>query len=203
MTGFWQGRGRNFLAMIVAVLLIGGGSVLAFRSPAEVEAVAFEEAELRLRVDLSERRLYVEQNGEVIKRFRVAVGKPQHPTPRGDFNMRRVIWNPRWVPPNAEWARDRVARGPGDPKNPMGKVKVFFRDPDYYLHGTNDEASIGTAASHGCVRLRNADIIELSRLLVEHGGGPVKPNMIQRILNRTRQEHEARLSRAVPLRIQA
>jgi len=200
----WPIRRRMAAALIAATVLAGAGSLVALRAPHEVvEAAAFEDAAFRLRVDLSERRLYVEENGKVVKHYEVAVGKAQHPTPRGNFAVRRVIWNPRWVPPNAEWAKGKQARAPGDPKNPMGRVKAFFKEPDYYLHGTDEESSIGRAASHGCVRLRNADIIELSRLLVEHGGAPMQPGMIQRILNRTRQEHEVRLSRPVPIRIQA
>lgn len=130
-------------------------------------------------------------------------GKQGHATPRGNFAIQRVIWNPRWVPPDSEWARGKKPREPGDPRNPMGRVKAFFREPTYYIHGTDDEASIGRAASHGCVRMRNEDVIELSRLLVEHGGAPLDPGALQRIINRVRQSHEARLSSPVPLRIQS
>jgi murein L,D-transpeptidase YcbB/YkuD len=193
----------RIMVVMLGILLLGGGAFWATRPPAEIEAESFESATVRLRVDLSERRLYVEENGSVARTYTVAVGKAQHPTPRGDFAVRRVIWNPRWVPPNSEWARGKQPRGPGDPHNPMGRVKAFFREPTYYLHGTDDEASIGRAASHGCVRMRNDDIVELSQWLVEHGGAPMEPGMIQRILNRARQEHEVRLSRPVPLRIQA
>jgi lipoprotein-anchoring transpeptidase ErfK/SrfK len=194
---------RITVVMLALLLLLGGGAFWATRPPAEIEAESFDTAAARLRVDLSERKLYIEENGSVVRTFSVAVGKSQHPTPRGTFAVRRVIWNPRWVPPNSEWARGKQPREPGDPRNPMGRVKAFFREPTYYLHGTDDESSIGRAASHGCVRMRNDDIIELSRWLVEHGGAPIEPGMIQRILNRARQEHEARLSQPVPLRIQA
>ena len=47
---------------------------------------------------------------------------------RGDFSVRRVIWNPRWVPPNSKWARGKKPMGPG-PDNPMGRVKIFFKEP--------------------------------------------------------------------------
>jgi lipoprotein-anchoring transpeptidase ErfK/SrfK len=194
---------RITVVMLALLLLLGGGAFWATRPPAEIEAESFDTAAARLRVDLSERKLYIEENGSVVRTFSVAVGKSQHPTPRGTFAVRRVIWNPRWVPPNSEWARGKQPREPGDPRNPMGRVKAFFREPTYYLHGTDDESSIGRAASHGCVRMRNDDIIELSRWLVEHGGAPIEPCIIQRILNRARQEHEARLSQPVPLRIQA
>jgi murein L,D-transpeptidase YcbB/YkuD len=113
-----------------------------------------------------------------------------------------VIWNPRWVPPKAEWAQDERPREPGDPKNPMGRVKIFFHEPDYYVHGTNAEASIGTAASHGCVRMLNGDVIEVAKLLMDHGDAPIEPGLIQRLINRVRQTREVRLADPVPLRVQ-
>jgi murein L,D-transpeptidase YcbB/YkuD len=194
---------KALLLAVLVLVVLSGGAFWATRPPAEVEAASFEGAAVRLRVDLSERRLYVEENGAVVRTYAVAVGKAQHPTPRGDYAVRRVIWNPRWVPPNSDWARGMTPKEPGDPRNPMGRVKAFFREPTYYLHGTDDESSIGRAASHGCVRMRNGDIVELSRWLVEHGGAPIEPGMIQSVLNRARQQHEVRLSRPVPLRIQA
>jgi lipoprotein-anchoring transpeptidase ErfK/SrfK len=196
---------RKILVAVALALLAGGGATafLATRAPAEIEAASFDDAAFRLRVDLGDRRLYVEENGAVVRTYDVAIGKQKHPTPRGSFAVQRVIWNPRWVPPNSDWAKGKKPREPGDPSNPMGRVKAFFREPTYYIHGTDDESSIGKAASHGCIRMRNDDIVELSRYLVEHGGAPIEPGMIQRILNRARQQHEARLSRPIPLRIEA
>jgi lipoprotein-anchoring transpeptidase ErfK/SrfK len=195
---------RKWLIAVALALVVGGVSMVfvATRPVAEEAVVDFDNAAFRLRVDISERRLYVEENGEVTGSYGVAVGKSQHPTPRGTYSIQRVIWNPRWVPPNSDWAKGKTPKEPGDPRNPMGRVKAFFREPTYYIHGTDDEASIGRAASHGCVRMRNADVIELSRLLVEHGGAPLDPGTLQRIINRVRQSHEARLSQPVPLRIQ-
>jgi lipoprotein-anchoring transpeptidase ErfK/SrfK len=195
-------RKAHFFAAIAAVLMIGGVAFVGTRSPADGPVPEYETTALRMRIDVSERTLYVEENGEVIGSYGVAVGKPGHATPRGSFAVRRVIWNPRWVPPEAEWARDKQPREPGDPKNPMGRVKVFFKEPDYYIHGTNEPGTIGSAASHGCVRMRNDDIIELSKLIMEHGGAPVEPGMVQRLINRVRQTREVRLTNPVPLRIQ-
>jgi lipoprotein-anchoring transpeptidase ErfK/SrfK len=84
-----------------------------------------------MRIDISERKLYIEENGDQVASYSVAVGTGAHPTPRGAFTVQRVIWNPRWVPPEAKWAEDERPREPGDPKNPMGRVKIFFREPDY------------------------------------------------------------------------
>ena len=196
---------RHIAGLVAALLMVAAVAFVGTRGPTDddVAPLAWEDAALRVRIDVSERQLYVEENGEVIGSYGVAVGASGHPTPRGAYNMRRIIWNPRWVPPKAEWAEDEKPREPGDPKNPMGRVKVFFKAPDYYIHGTNDTKSIGSAASHGCVRMRNGDIIELSKLLMEHGGAPVEPGLIQRLINRVRQTREVRLQNPVPLRIQS
>ncbi|HEX2189609.1 MAG TPA: L,D-transpeptidase [Longimicrobiaceae bacterium] len=132
---------------------------------------AAQDEPLRLSVDLSERTLYV-WGGEVEPReYAVAVGTEEHPTPEGSFTISRIIWNPAWVPPpNAEWAEDEERQAPGDPDNPMKAVKIFFDQPDYYIHGTDAYESLGTAASHGCVRMAPDDAEELARILMEHGG---------------------------------
>lgn len=190
---YWSGAGIGLLA--------AAGLAFAGTRPMDLDPDA-PPAAIELRVDVSERTLYVTESDEVIQSYSVAVGKPGHATPRGAYAVRRVIWNPRWVPPRTAWARDKTAKAPGDPDNPMGRVKIFFKDPDYYLHGTNAVNSLGQAASHGCVRLSNEDIIELAQLLMDHGEAPVEPNLVQRLINRVRQTKEVSLSRPVQLRVE-
>ncbi len=122
---------------------------------------------VRLELNLAATRLDLFRNDSLIARFPVAIGRPSHPTPVGAFAVRSVEWNPWWIPPPSDWSRGEAPRRPG-PGNPMGRVKLNFR-PLYFLHGTPDEASIGTASSHGCVRLRNADAIELAVAVMKAG----------------------------------
>lgn len=173
------------------------GTPTADSVTSSVAAPAESREPLRLEVSLEERRLYVLQGEEVRASYSVAVGKPNHPTPAGEFRIRRVIWNPRWVPPKAGWAKGKKPRGPGDPANPMGRVKMFFQEPDYYIHGTNNEQSLGGAESHGCIRMANEDVVQLAQLVMEHGGEPREPSWFQRILNRVRRSSEVRLSEPV------
>lgn len=194
----------RWIASGLAVTLLGAGAI-GFVTQTDTREHAVEVAEadpsetLRLRVGIAERRLYVEVNGVPVDTMQVTVGTDRHPTPTGDFRIARIIWNPSWTPPpDADWARNRVATPPGDPRNPMGRVKMFFREPDYYLHGTNDERTIGYRGSHGCIRMRNADIVEIGRLAMEHGGEAREPNWFQRVLNRIRSTHEVRLSDPIP-----
>src|SRR5687767_4114230 len=141
-------------------------------------------AELRLEIDLSERELAVVQDGEVIDRLPIAVGKDSYPTPEGTFSIRKVVWNPAWVPPDSKWARGKTSKPPGHPENPMKRVKMFFKEPDYYIHGTGDEDSLGRAESHGCIRMRQEDVTRLAQLVMEHGGKPMPEPWYRRIFRR-------------------
>jgi lipoprotein-anchoring transpeptidase ErfK/SrfK len=139
-------------------------------------------AELRLEVDLEERQLKALVDGEEVERFDVAIGKETYPTPQGDFRIRKVIWNPSWRPPDSKWARGKTAKPPGHPENPMKRVKMFFKEPDYYIHGTGDDDSLGKAESHGCIRMNEEDVTRLAQLVMEHGGKPMPEPWYRRIL---------------------
>ncbi len=193
------------MTAFAAGLLVGGGGAAtqaAASERAEVAAAAAADG-FSITVDLSDRMLYVNRGGETVREYQVAIGQRRHPTPTGSFNVRRLVWNPRWVPPDAEWAKDKRAREPGDPRNPMGRVKIFFRSPDYYIHGTRETDSLGRAESHGCIRMRNADVIELGRMVMENGGASRSPGWFRRVLNRVSSTQEVRLSQPVPMRVRA
>ena len=195
---------RAALAAFVAGMLMGGGGAAAQQDTTRTDTARAGSAAsgpFSVTVDLSDRMLYVLRGDEVVREYRVAIGQSEHPTPTGSFNVRRLIWNPRWVPPDAAWARNRRPREPGDPRNPMGRVKIFFRAPDYYIHGTHEEDSLGQAESHGCIRMRNADVIELARMVMENGGEPRSPGWFQRVINRVRHTQDVRLSQPVPLSV--
>ena len=138
---------------------------------------------ITLTADLSDRKIAILDGGRVVREYGVAIGKASHPTPTGRFTIRKMIWNPAWVPPkNREWARGKKPSDPGDPNNPMQTVKIFFREPYYYIHGTNNPKSIGEAASHGCLRMTPGDAAELGAYLMEHGGQPREEGWFRRVL---------------------
>ena len=141
-------------------------------------------AGLHLEVDLSERRLDAIVDDEVIQTFSVAVGTEQNPTPEGDFAIRKVILNPAWKPPDAKWAKGKTSKSPTDPQNPMKLVKMFFKEPDYYIHGTGDEDSLGKAESHGCIRMHEEDVKRLVQLVMEYGGKPMPEPWYRRVFRR-------------------
>ena len=148
------------LAMITPLLAWAGFK----RAPADPGS-------MRLEVSIAARTLKVIEGGKVVKTYGVAVGRPSNPTPRGTFRTGTIDWKPWWRPPLTWWARNKKAQPPGDPDNPIQGVKIFFRAPDYYIHGTNDPASIGRAASRGCVRMTEGDAKNLARRIQKAGGG--------------------------------
>jgi L,D-transpeptidase catalytic domain len=105
-----------------------------------------------LDLDLSERRLRVQRDGHTIRSFPVAVGKPGAPTPRGRFYL-AAAWRPA-EPIYGRWAIETSA-GASITDWPGGGV--------IGIHGTNQPWLIGRAVSHGCIRMRNADILRLRR----------------------------------------
>lgn len=157
---------------------------------------------LRLEIDLSERELIALIGDREIERYTVAVGAKQHPTPKGSFVIRKIVWNPSWVPPDAKWARKESPKPPGHPENPMKKVKMFFREPDYYIHGTGDHESLGHARSHGCIRMDPDEATELGRLVMKHGGKPMPDPWYRRIF-RSKRTAVVRLSEPVQVHIRA
>lgn len=167
-----------------------------------VEGVLPQEAPLTLRADLGARILIVQRGDSTLKTYAVAVGQDRYPTPVGTFTISKIVWNPSWrPPPDAEWAKGKTAKGPGDPGNPMKVVKIFFQDPDYYIHGTGDVESLGSAASHGCLRMDPSEVADLAKLIMEHGGAPHDENWFWRILHSRREEKVVYLDNPVSLTI--
>ena len=208
-------RSKSVFAVVLVALGAGVAQSRLLGEPAEsavvdsaavTTEVAAEEAALapvKLEVSLSDRRLRLLRGGEVVESFAVAVGKQAHPTPKGQFGIRRIIWNPRWVPPKVGWAKGKTAKAPGHPENPMGRVKMFFQEPDYYIHGTNAEESLGSAASHGCIRMANADIMRVAKLVMESGGARRDPSWFERVRNFVTRTQEVRLATPVTVVIKA
>ena len=159
-------------------------------------------APLELTANLAARMIVARRGDSTLATYAVAIGQDKYPTPRGTFRIRKMIWNPSWrPPPNSEWAKGKTAKGPGEPGNPMKVVKIFFQEPDYYIHGTGDVESLGSAASHGCLRMDPEEVADLAKLIMEHGGQPREENWFWRILHSRREEKPIYLDNPVWLTI--
>lgn len=112
-------------------------------------------------VDISERHLLLYERGELAKEYGVAVGTPSHPTPRGDFVITLKRYMPTWSNPGSAWAADMPRTIAPGPSNPLGTRALNLDAPGIRIHGTSADYSIGTAASHGCIRMHRWDVEEL------------------------------------------
>ncbi len=122
-------------------------------------SLAMADAMAELIVDLSDRTLYWYIDNELYKSYPIAIGQAGWETPRGIFHVLYKKKNPSWQHPIIP---NHII--PPGPDNPLGAAWIgFFVDGNQQIgfHGTFDETAIGQAVSHGCIRLRNADILEL------------------------------------------
>jgi len=111
-------------------------------------------------VDLGDLHLYLYRDGKLVKSYPVAAGQPAYPTPTGSYVVTSMIMNPTWLPPNSDWAKDAKPIPPGM-DNPLGTRWIGTSAPGVGIHGTPDDSSIGTYASHGCIRMHIYDVEDL------------------------------------------
>jgi lipoprotein-anchoring transpeptidase ErfK/SrfK len=96
------------------------------------------------------------------KTYGVAVGMPAYPTPTGRYSIANKAVNPAWTAPNSPWAgayaNETVAGGSAE--NPL-KARWMGIVNGVGIHGTGAPGSIGSRASHGCIRMTVPDVVDL------------------------------------------
>lgn len=95
----------------------------------------------RIIVDLSDRTLYLLDGDRTVKSYPVAIGKMLTKTPTGEFT---------------------IVNKQENPGGPFGVLWMGLSKPHYGIHGTSDPESIGRKVSHGCIRMYNEDVLDLS-----------------------------------------
>ena len=163
-------RALMLLCMGTGVLILGLGaqaSGLSKSSPRPRPAslsvgpvAAMPSSTIKLVVDLSDRRVYLYQQRILKGSYPLAVGQAGWETPTGSFKVFQMTPNPSWQHPITK----KVI--PPGPDNPLGKWWIGFWSNEQMLigfHGTDQETLIGEAVSHGCLRMKNADIAALYR----------------------------------------
>ena len=96
------------------------------------------------------------------KSYQVAVGQPAYPTPSGRFSITSKQVNPVWSVPNSPWAGELQGTtvDGGSAANPL-KARWMGIANGVGIHGTGEDYSIGSRASHGCIRMHVPDVIDL------------------------------------------
>jgi lipoprotein-anchoring transpeptidase ErfK/SrfK len=111
----------------------------------------------RVLVSIPDRKLAVVEGDKMIRIFPVAVGARVSPSPAGEFQIVNRISNPTYYHPGVVI--------PAGASSPIGTRWIGMNKKGYGIHGTNEPRSIGKAASHGCIRLRNRDMEQLFAML--------------------------------------
>jgi L,D-transpeptidase catalytic domain len=129
----------------------------------DAKSVAIYRVDTRVVVDLSDRRVEVFRRGKLVLSTPAAIGRPETPTPLGRYYVNQRLLAGDATGPFGPGAAGISAFSP--------VLKNWAQGGPIAIHGTNAEWSIGEAASNGCVRITNRDLVRLIHLVVE--GTPV------------------------------
>jgi lipoprotein-anchoring transpeptidase ErfK/SrfK len=145
------------VVLTAQALALGAANEKVEKQASEQQAAAASTPKRVIVVSLEDRKLALVEDGQVKKVYSVAVGKPSTPSPVGTFSIERRVANPTY-----HHNGKTVLPGPG---NPVGTRWMGLSKQGYGIHGTNEPKSIGKAASHGCIRMSQADLEEFYELV--------------------------------------
>jgi L,D-transpeptidase ErfK/SrfK len=123
-----------------------------------------------LAINIPQRLLFVRNRAGALLAMPIGAGRPTWPTPLGEFIVVRKETDPTWDVPlsiQAEMAaqgRAPTASVPPGPQNPLGKFWIGLSFPAIGIHGTNAPSSVPGLTTHGCIRVRPAQIEQLFEL---------------------------------------
>lgn len=126
------------------------------------------DGDVKITINVPAFQMTLWQNGKEVKSYPIGVGMKEFPMFIGLREIKTLIWNPSWIPPDSEWVAEGL-RGipipPTDPRNPLGKMKMPL-GYGYLLHQAKGAQDMGNLVSHGCVRVMREDIYDLAEKIV-------------------------------------
>ena len=116
-------------------------------------------------IDTAGRRLYYVLSSSQAYQYPIAVGREGFTWTGTEKISRKVHW-PDWNPPAEMLERkpELPTHLTGGVRNPLGAIALYLGNSLYRIHGTNDAKSIGTAASSGCIRMTNGNVVHLASI---------------------------------------
>jgi lipoprotein-anchoring transpeptidase ErfK/SrfK len=122
----------------------------------------------RLEVDKARRQVRAYGDGDVLLAvYPATVGSSERPAPEGEWEVRAVAPNPTYTYDPARLTFGKASQGKltikAGPNNPVGSTWIDLTKDTFGIHGTPDPRLVGKTASHGCVRLTNWDVRQLSQ----------------------------------------
>ena len=149
-------------SMVAAALAAGHPASLAMPARIVRPRVSDRQAGATIAINKGSNQLTLYKALEVVKRYRVATAKAGFTTPSGTWKVIDKIVNPSWHNPAPHgWGAGMPLVIPPGPGNPLGTRALRLNSPGILIHGTFNAGSIGTYASHGCIRMRIADSVDL------------------------------------------
>ena len=142
------GRGKE--PVVLALVMILGTVTVAQKAPDKPTP-------REVVVSVADRKLAVLEHGKVLGMFSVSVGAATSPSFTGEFQIVNRLTNPTYYHPGTVIL-------PGS-ENPIGPRWIGLSQKGFGIHGTNQPRSIGHAASHGCIRLSNGDVVRLFQMV--------------------------------------
>jgi len=149
-----------YVILLISVLIFTFGSSILITRVHNIKNTINNQPEYTILIEIDEKKLYLSKDGQLIKKYPIASGMRNMPSPIGTWKIKD----------KGKWGKD------------FGGYWMGLDVPwgTYGIHGTTREESIGRAASHGCIRMFNKDIRELYNIvpldtLVIISNGPFGP----------------------------
>lgn len=146
--------GRTWATLAGALLILTAAGAAQSRPRLNLEVPKVGQRRVvvsrRIVVSIPDRKLALLENDTIVRTYDVSVGAAVSPSPTGSFHIVNRI-------PRATYYHLAVVI-PASDRSPIGTRWIGLNKKSYGIHGTNEPHSIGRAASHGCIRLRNRDV---------------------------------------------
>jgi lipoprotein-anchoring transpeptidase ErfK/SrfK len=152
-----RNQSQSKLAATMATIFLAAAEALA-QDQQQALSEEGEQSRRRIVISIADRKLAVVEDGRVVKIYPTGVGAETTPSPTGVFKIANRVPNPTWYGPH----RNIVPQGKA---NPLGTRWMGLSYKGYGIHGTNNQGSVGHNVSHGCIRMRKADVEELFELV--------------------------------------
>ncbi len=160
---------------------------------------------IKLTLNVPAFQLTLWQNGKEVKSYPVGVGMKDYPIYIGMREAGEIIWNPDWIPPESDWVEGskKVKAGEiikaSDKRNPLGKIKIPL-GYNYLIHQAHGVEDLGNLVSHGCVRVMQADLFDLTEKIVAARALSITPAEIANA-KRTKNTFIAEIDSPIPVEI--
>jgi len=155
----------------------------------------------RIVVNIPAFRMDLFRDGTLVKSYKIGIGYPEFPLPRGFRKAELIIFNPTWTQPNESWASNPGEIVPaGAPGNPLGPIKIPIGGANL-IHGGKPLAKIGNFASHGCVGMTNAQVKDFAKVLADATNTQLTSQTMLSYLRRPTRTQVVKLAQIVPVEL--